>query len=208
MGCLELLAKFDPFLQQHISTPGNLGKGHVSYLSSTICDEFIEILASSVHSKIVNAIQAAKYYGLSIDSTPDIAHIDQLTIVLRYCLSNGSVFERFLGFIPIEHHDGHYLFQMVNNFLQENALEIGNCRSQCYDNARNMSSIYSGVQSRFRQVNKFAEWVPCAGHSLNLIGSTTAECCLHAVKYFGILQSIYMFLSASPQRWCYFLENM
>ena len=79
---------------------------------------------------------------------------------------------------------------MVNNFLQENALEIGNCRSQCYDNASNMRGIYSSVQSRFRQVNKFAEWVPCTGHSLNLVGSTTAECCLYAVKYFGILQSI------------------
>ena len=85
MGCLELLAKFDNFLQQHITTHGNPGKGHVSYRSSTICDEFIEILASSVHSKIVDEINAAKYYGLSIDSTPDIAHIDQLTIVLRYC---------------------------------------------------------------------------------------------------------------------------
>ena len=47
-------------------------------------------MVSSVHSKIVDEIKAAKYYGLSIDSTPDIAHIDQLTIVLRYCLSNGS----------------------------------------------------------------------------------------------------------------------
>ena len=89
MGCLELLAKFDPFLQQHITTHGNPGKGHVSYLSSTICDEFIEIFAS-VHSKIVYEIKATKYYGLSIDSTSDIAHIDQLTIVLRYCLSNGT----------------------------------------------------------------------------------------------------------------------
>ena len=91
MSCLELLAKFDPFLQQHNTTHGNPVKGHVSYLSSRICDEFIEILASSVHSKIVDEIKAAKYYGLSNDSTPDIAHIDQLTRVLRYCLSNGTM---------------------------------------------------------------------------------------------------------------------
>ena len=42
MGILELIAKFDPFLADHISHYGNRGKGSVSsYLSSTICNEFI-----------------------------------------------------------------------------------------------------------------------------------------------------------------------
>jgi len=41
LGFLEVLAQFDPFLQNHIRTLGNPGSGHVSYLSKTICDEFI-----------------------------------------------------------------------------------------------------------------------------------------------------------------------
>lgn len=44
LGSLELLAKFDPFLAKHIETHGNKGRGHVSYLSSPICDEFILII--------------------------------------------------------------------------------------------------------------------------------------------------------------------
>ena len=74
LGCLELISNFDPFRAEHIRRYGNPGKGNVSYLSSTICNEFIDILATSVHSKIVSEILEAKYFGVSIDSTPDISH--------------------------------------------------------------------------------------------------------------------------------------
>ena len=93
LGCLELLSKFDPFLCEHIRSRGNPGRGHVSYLSSTIFDEFIELLGATVHEKIVSEIKKAKYFGISTDSTPDIAHIDQLTVIIRYCLSTGVVVE-------------------------------------------------------------------------------------------------------------------
>ena len=71
-----------------------------------------------------------------------------------------------------------------------------------------MSGIYSGVQARFREINNLAEWVPCAAHSLNLVGSSAVECCSAAVNYFGIVQSVYTFFSASPQRWSKFKERM
>lgn len=64
-----------------------------------------------------------------------------------------------------------------------------------------MSGLYSGVQAHFRKVNKLAEWVPCAAHSLNLVGSVAVECRTEAVKLFSVVQSTYTFLSASLQRW-------
>lgn len=44
LGCLELLAEYDPFLAKHLEQYGNKGKGTTSYLSCTICDEFINLL--------------------------------------------------------------------------------------------------------------------------------------------------------------------
>lgn len=208
LGCIDLLAEFDPFLKEHIERYGNPGKGNVSYLSASICDEFIDLLGSKVFTQIISEIKNAKYYGISIDSTPDISHVDQLTLVLRYVLKNGNVVERFLQFIPIEHHDGKYLFDLVLSTLRLHGIDIANCRSQSYDNASNMSGIYSGVQARFREINNLAEWVPCAAHSLNLVGSSAVECCSVAVNYFGIVQSVYTFFSASPQRWLKFKERM
>lgn len=46
LGTLELLSKFDPFLDEHMKKYGNSGKGNPSYLSATICEEFIEVMAS------------------------------------------------------------------------------------------------------------------------------------------------------------------
>ena len=70
LGVLEAISHFDPFLAQHLAEHGNPGRGRVSYLSSTICDEFITILARNINDKIVAELQAAKYYSVSVDSTP------------------------------------------------------------------------------------------------------------------------------------------
>lgn len=62
LGCLELLSNFDPFLEEHIMKFGNPGKGKVSYISSTICNEFIDILATTVNLKIVSEIKKNKIF--------------------------------------------------------------------------------------------------------------------------------------------------
>ena len=208
LGCIDLLAEFDPFLKEHIRRYRNPGRGKVSYLSSVICEEFIGILASRVTMQTMSEIKDAKYYGISIDSTPDISHMDQLTVIIRYVHKSGNVVERFLKFIPIGQHDGKYLFNILRETLVNSGINIANCRAQSYDNASNMSGIYSGVQARFKEINHLAEWVPCAAHSLHLVGTTAVECCLEAVNFFGCLQSIYTFFSSSPQRWSKFKNNM
>ena len=127
---------------------------------------------------------------------------------MRYYLSDGHVVERFLEFIPIEHHDGKYLFEVLQNVLKSHGIDIANCRSQSYDNASKMSGIYSGVQARFSEINTFAEWTPCAAHSLNLAGFTAVESCNSAISFFELLLSLYSFHSASPQRWSKLTSNM
>ena len=57
---LELIAEFDPFLQNHIPTFGNKGKGKTSYLSFTVFEQFIEIMGEKVKKTIVNEIKNAK----------------------------------------------------------------------------------------------------------------------------------------------------
>ncbi|GBP56347.1 hypothetical protein EVAR_43286_1 [Eumeta japonica] len=49
-------------------------------------------------------------------------------------------------------------------------IPIKDCRGQSYDNASNMSGKYSGLQTRIKEKCEFATFVPCAGHSLNLVG--------------------------------------
>ena len=86
---------------------------------------------------------------------------------------------------------------MIDNF----GLDIKDCRAQNYDNAANMAGIYTGVQARIKTLNPLAHFVPCAAHSANLVGACAAECCLGAVNFFGFVQSLYNFFSASTYRW-------
>lgn len=202
LGILELLAEYDPFLRSHLDKYGNQGRGKPSYISSTICEELIKIMGDKVLESIVREVQDAKYFSLSVDSTPDISHVDQLTVILRYVkTTDGQVVERFFTFVPISSHTGEALATTVLTFLEKCNIDITYLRGQSYDNAANMSGCYNGLQAHIARVNKLAYYIPCAAHSLNLVGVCAVESCVGATSFFGLVQSMYNFFSASTHRW-------
>ena len=72
LGMLELLAaQYDDFLKQHAQTHANLGSGHTNYLSSTICEELVQLMGKRVLDDIVSRIKRSRYYSVTLDSTPD-----------------------------------------------------------------------------------------------------------------------------------------
>lgn len=207
LGCVELLSEFDPFLADHLKKMGNPGKGNISYLSANICNEFIDVMGKQVLKKIINEVQLAKYFSISVDSTPDLSHVDQLTFIIRYIKGRDPV-ERFLKFIPIKEHKSEYLAETVLNFLESHEIPIKDCRGQSYDNASNMSGKYSGLQARIKEKCEFAAFVPCAGHSLNLVGVHAAGCVPEVTQFFEIIQKVYNFFSGSTYRWNILTEHL
>lgn len=201
LGSLELLSQFDPFLRAHMERFGNAGRGNPSYLSLNVCEEFIELMGDKVLAEVVSRVKLAKYFSITVDSTPDVTHIDQLTFILRYVSPEGEIKERFLTFLPITSHTGEALFNSVLKVLGEMDIDIQNCRGQCYDNASNMSGTYKGLQSRIKELNPLAEWIPCAAHTLNLVGNSTANCCEETDNFLNLVQALLNFFSKSPSRW-------
>ena len=182
MTCLDYLSEYDEFLKLHLQKYGNSGQGKANYLSHHICDEFIEVIGKRIETEIVNEIKAAKYFSLVLDSSPDIAHTDQLTFILRYVMDSGKVVEIFIAFIPIDKHDASYLEVKVLEMLQTLDLNIENCRGQTYDNGAHMAGKYKGLQARIKNLSPSATFIPCANHSLNLVGNFAAENCNSAVN--------------------------
>jgi hypothetical protein len=133
-----------------------------------------------------------------VDSTPDVTHIDQLTSVLRY-VKNAVTKELFLQFIPIHGHKADHLADDVTSFLKDN-ISLMNCRGQSYNNKVNMSGHYSGLQARLKEQNKYALYVPCAGHSLNVVGVQAVDCNVNVTIYFDFVQNLYNFFSSSTRR--------
>jgi len=83
LGLIELLAQFEPFLKNHMNQYGNAGREVPRYLSSTIVEELIQILAEKVPGTILSELAQAKYFSVSVDSTLDLSHVDQLTVIVR-----------------------------------------------------------------------------------------------------------------------------
>ena len=62
---LELLAEYDTFLAEHIQRRVNKSKGHVSYFSLTVCEEFIDVIAKKVLDINISEMKQAKHYSES-----------------------------------------------------------------------------------------------------------------------------------------------
>ncbi|KAK4885108.1 hypothetical protein RN001_001379 [Aquatica leii] len=107
-------------------------------------------------SFLVNEVKKAKYFSLVVDSTPDLSHVDQLATVIRYVKEDE-------------------MFNAIIKLFECNGLDIRNCRRQSYDNASNMSGVYSGLQARIKELNSHADFIPCFAHSLNLVGTNAAD---------------------------------
>lgn len=92
MGCIELLSQFDPFLADHLNRSGNAGNGNPSYLFATICNEFIDITGKHVSKKILSEVREAKYYSISVDSTP-CQSINFYNPIFEKWRTTGKIFE-------------------------------------------------------------------------------------------------------------------
>ncbi|XP_018402038.1 PREDICTED: uncharacterized protein LOC108779168 [Cyphomyrmex costatus] len=141
---IKLIGKYDPVMKEHLVSIHSAHQTHlpISYLSPQIQNEFITLLARCVKDKILSEIRKAKYYAILFDSTPDVAHIDQMTEIIRYVKIDGDkveVQERFLGFLPMKEKSAEKIAEMIVTSLDEDKLLIENCRGQGYDNAATMS---------------------------------------------------------------------
>lgn len=57
-------------------------------MSKTICNEIINLMKNDLVNYIVEEVKQTKYFSIIMDSTPDVSKVDQMAIVLRYCISS------------------------------------------------------------------------------------------------------------------------
>ncbi|XDV17102.1 hypothetical protein PO909_016527 [Leuciscus waleckii] len=139
---------------------------------------------------IAEEIKHAKYFSVIVDSTPDLAHVDQLTFVFRFVSADSRVVERFLGFEPIHSHTGVSLAESVIEMVRRLGLDLSNCRGQSYDNASNMAGKYKSSQAHLKKQNPLIHYTPCAAHSLNLVGVYCVDNCCEEVNSFFLTAAV------------------
>lgn len=66
---------------------GSVTRSHshqVTYLSPKSHNEFVGLLGSEIRQLIVDEIKSSGAYAAMADTTPDVSHLDQISVVIRY----------------------------------------------------------------------------------------------------------------------------
>jgi len=205
LALLDLLAKYDPVLNSHM-TYVRANPHSTSYLSPSVQNELIGLLASSVKQQLLRDIKRNRYYGMLYDSTPDVAHREQMSQVIRFVdvdfeSKDVKIRESFLGFISLRSKDAAATENAILDQLNDLELPLQDCRCQCYDNAAVMSGRISGVQKRILDKNPLALFLNCDNHSLNLSAVHAATEKTLAVTFFSTVEGVYTFFARSTIRW-------
>lgn len=190
-------------------------QGTIKYLSPQIQNEIIDILGKNLEISLLKPVLESPFYSIIVDTTQDTAKVDQLSFTVRYvkihnssfagenskCKTEIKIVESFLGFCKVEGQSAEELTSQILNIISNFGLNIQKCRGQGYDGASTMSVIYSGVQTRIKEIEKNALYIHCAAHNLNLVINDAMSGVQEISNFFAILQEVYLFFGLSINRW-------
>ena len=89
---LNLVASHDGIIKERIE------RGP-TYTLSGIQNAILAILGDIVRGWVCNGVKEAKMFSLLVDETKDLSKQEQMSIVLRYVDSKGTLREHFLTFV-------------------------------------------------------------------------------------------------------------
>ena len=140
---------YDPVVRENL-TRIQTQPNTVSYLSAVTQKEFISILCCRVLAVILDEVREAKYYSIIFDSTlADVAHVDQMSQVLRYVNISGGkvdVKETFIGFIEFGEKNAEALTNQILAKLRDDHFDIQDMRGPGCDNAATTAGVHSDMR--------------------------------------------------------------
>ncbi|XP_050125732.1 uncharacterized protein LOC126602993 [Malus sylvestris] len=117
---------------------------NAKYSSPMIQKEVLNILANIVRRKIREEVGDGVFCIL-VDEAHDIAHIEQMAIILRFVDNDGFLRERFLDIVWVEDTTATTLHREIKKVFAFHELPINKLRGQGYDGASNMRGLIVNV---------------------------------------------------------------
>lgn len=179
---------------------GQIGRGSLlTFLSKNFVNKVIQIIGAYGRNKILTDIHNSIIFSLMVDTTQDVAVMDQLTICFRYVLE-GAVYERFLNVTIVEDTSGAALFEHIQTELSNLGISISKIVACSFDGASNMKGCYNGLQAHLKEANPKVVFTHCMGHVLNLVLMDSTFNILEAENLFGLVEESAVFFDASCKR--------
>ena len=188
------IAAGDVVLRDHVAHSSK----NVTYTSSRIQNQILDILGSSIVRVIVQRVRDATFYTVIADEVTDCSNKEQLSLVLRYVSQEDNLIrEDFIGFIECDCGiTGRALAEKILSFLSTLGLDPTNLRGQAYDGAGNMSGRVNGTAA---VQYPLALYLHRTSHSLNLaVVKSLDETSVR--NMIGIVNRVSIFFSAHPKR--------
>ena len=74
------------------------------YLGDNIQNVLIDLIGSKIKNTILDLVRKYKYYSIILDCTPDVSHMEQWSVILRFVLLNEftkkiEICEHFIRFV-------------------------------------------------------------------------------------------------------------
>ncbi|CAF1442011.1 unnamed protein product [Rotaria magnacalcarata] len=175
----------------------NDSDSNATYLSPTIQNEILKILADQIRRKISNEIKNRPFV-LMADESKDISSKEQLSVVLRYVDAENQIHEHFMGFTKLDQFDAKALYEKLYELLMKHDISIQDCIGQCYDGASVMSGRHAGVQTLMRQnYMPRGVYIHCFAHRLNLVICDVCIVVSYVDEFMGILSKIHQYFTSS-----------
>lgn len=172
-------------------------------------NQLIDAISNSINNSILQEVETACIFSISIDTTFDISRQEQVSFIVRYVDdSNGMIFERLLAMCSTVSTKSETLFNVFEEVFNKTSLDWKkNLIGQSYDGAANMRGEYNGLQIKIKNENPPAVYIWCWAHRLNLVVEQGVASCLDAVDFFGILGKVFDFICSSKNRVYLFEKN-
>jgi len=192
LAILDLIATRDEVVGNRLQH----GPNNAKYTHHSVQNALLKIMSDMILDQIKKEITAANFFGLICDETKDLSKKEQIAVVLRYFV-DGAIHEEFIGFTYAESVDATSLHKYITERLKKLGVSIKLCVGQAYDGASVMSGHSSGVQAKIKDDAKWAIYVHCYAHRLNLVVVDSCKAVNFAADFFALLQRLYVFLSGS-----------
>ncbi|KAL3973698.1 hypothetical protein ACER0C_024905 [Sarotherodon galilaeus] len=203
---LNMVGNHDPVVKRRLEQQAK----NALYTSKTIQNEIVSCLAAMVAEEIMREVKDSAQFSVIVDETKDVSKSEQISFIVRYYY-NGAIHESFLGFQEADRLDAAGLTSKIIGCLEKHGLDYRqNLVGQGYDGASVMSGSHSGVQARIKEVAKYAFYIHCSAHCLNLVIVDAVQSVPDAGNFFSLLERLYTFISGSyvHQKWLTVQQEM
>ena len=170
----------------------------LTFLSNDIQSKIINIIGKEISSVIVQKIQNRKAWALIADTTPDVTHIEQLSICVRLVTQIGECSENILSCQKASGTTAHDLYTAITTVLESQNVTFEKLVAQTYNGASSMSGCYNGLQAIVKEnIGSHVIYIHCYAHALNLVLSDSACATIDIITLFDNLEKLYVLFSKS-----------